>query len=123
MADVPTVSKDELLERVGRVQLVNVLEQEYDHLGMIRGSKRIPLSQLEARMGELEPGKEVVVYCASYDCDASRKAAALLEANGYNVHAYEGGIREWTEAGLPFDPAGGVKDASEIAGMNVGAVK
>jgi ArsR family transcriptional regulator len=101
-----TISKEELARRLVEdpsLQVVNVLDPKQYHLGFIRGSKRIPLSELERRAGELDKSREVIVYCASYDCHASRNAAKKLEALGFCARAYEGGIKEWKEAGLPVE--------------------
>ena len=100
---VKTVTKEELQRKLkdGTAQVINVLEPEHYALGAIRGSKKIPLSGLESRLGELDKSKEVVTYCAGVDCDASRKAADLLAAKGFKASAYEGGVKEWKEAGLP----------------------
>jgi rhodanese-related sulfurtransferase len=103
---VPTISREELAARLAsgaRVQLVNVLEPDYYRLGMIRGSLKIPLSQLDQRSSELDPSVDVITYCASYECEASRKAAEKLADRGFSVKAFEGGIKEWTAAGLPMD--------------------
>lgn len=100
---VQTITKDELAKRLGEVQVVNVLAPNYYNLGFIQGSKKIPLAELETRLGELDKSKEVVTYCAGVDCSSSSKAAKLLAEKGFKVKAYEGGIKEWTEAGLPQD--------------------
>ena len=98
-----TVSKEELKEKLkqGAAQVVNVLEPKWDSLGSIEGSVKIPVSQLEKRAGELDKGKEVITYCASHDCSASREGAEKLAALGFKVRAYEGGLKEWKESGLP----------------------
>lgn len=101
-----TCSKRELEEMVRYeedVQLVNVLSRDYYPLGSIKGSLKIPLDELEDRLNELDMARPVVVYCASYECMASRKAAELLSGKGFHVKAYEGGIKEWKEAGYPLD--------------------
>jgi rhodanese-related sulfurtransferase len=99
-----TISKENLytaLTRGDRLQLVNVLEPEHYGLGSIRGSLRIPLSELDRRMEELDRSVDVVTYCASTECPMSRQAAERLAQKGFNVRAYEGGIKEWKSAGLP----------------------
>src|SRR3990167_2463049 len=101
-----TINKEELsriLQTDSKAQVVNVLEPKSYHLGFIRGSKRIPLSELEQRANELDKNREVIVYCASYDCPASRNAAAKLQEMGYTVRAYAGGIKEWKEYGFPTE--------------------
>ena len=103
---IQTISKEDLSKKLAggeRFELVNVLEPEYYVQGIIRGSRKIPLSQLERRANELDKSQEVVVYCASYDCPVSRQAAEKLAEKGFDVKAYEGGVKEWKEAGLPTD--------------------
>ncbi len=103
-AGVRRISREDLASRIASAeppQVVNVLEPEHHHLGMIPGSLRIPLSQLDRRMGELDKERPVVVYCAGMHCHASRKAAEKLARHGFDVQAYEGGIEEWKGEGLP----------------------
>jgi rhodanese-related sulfurtransferase len=104
---VKTISKEELQQKMkqGKVQVVNVLEPKWSHLGSIQGSLRIPVSQLEKRAGELDKSREVVTYCAGVQCSASRDGAQKLAALGFDVRAYEGGVKEWQEAGLPVEGA------------------
>lgn len=100
------IRKEELAEAIAarRVQVVNVLEApEAGRLRRIAHSRHIPLSELEARLGELDRGRDVVVYCKDSACAASRRAARLLAEQGFHVRAYEGGIEEWVAAGLPTD--------------------
>ena len=104
--DVQTITKEELSKKMAAgepVQVVNVLSPEQYKLGIIKGSQKIPLEELDKRIGELDKIREVVTYCGSYKCGASRQAAGKLAAMGFNVRAYEGGIKEWKEAGLPLD--------------------
>jgi rhodanese-related sulfurtransferase len=107
MEHVESISKEQLQERLRdpkqRAQVINVLEPTHYHLGMIRGSRRIPVSQLDRRMRELDKAREVITYCAHRECDASRRAAEKLAIYGYDVKAYEGGIKEWSAAGLPTE--------------------
>ena len=101
------ITKEELKKKIQEgagVQVVNVLDPKWYELGAIKGSKKIPLKELEKRAGkELDKSKEVVTYCASYECNASREAAQKLAAMGFKVSAYEGGIKEWKESGLPVE--------------------
>ena len=107
-ADVKVMTKDALNEKIKKgekFQLVNVLDPQYYSLGIIKGSKKIPLADLDKRLSELDKAQEVVTYCADVSCSASRKAAEMLAGKGFNVSAYEGGIKEWTAASLPMDEA------------------
>jgi rhodanese-related sulfurtransferase len=101
-----TISKDELAAKLGTpgVVLVNVLAPEaYDKIH-IKGSISIPRNELEGgRWKELDKSNEIITHCSSYTCDASRNTAVFLEKQGYNVRAYEGGLREWAEAKLPTE--------------------
>lgn len=101
-----TISKNELVSKLGTngEVVVNVLESPSYEKIHIKGSLSIPLSQLKAgRWSELDKSKEIVTHCSSYTCDASREAAEFLEAKGFNVKAYEGGMREWAESNLPTE--------------------
>ncbi|MCR4336243.1 MAG: rhodanese-like domain-containing protein [Candidatus Omnitrophica bacterium] len=105
-SQVKTISKDELIEKIEGnelIQLVNVLKPEYYNFGFIKGSMKIPVDELDQRLGELDKNREVITYCAHYECSASRRAAEKLSAAGFNARAYEGGIKEWKEAGLPIE--------------------
>jgi len=103
---VKTITKEELskkLQNKSPIQVVNVLAPEYYTMGVIKGSIKIPLDQLDKRFNELDKSKETVTYCANTTCTASRMAAEKLDALGFNVRAYEGGAKEWKEAGLPIE--------------------
>ena len=98
--------KNELAAKLGSpgVVVVNVLDPEAYEKIHIKGSISIPKSQLVAgRWRELDKSKEIVTHCSSYQCDASREAAQFLEKYGFDVKAYEGGIKEWAEARLPTE--------------------
>jgi rhodanese-related sulfurtransferase len=89
----------------------NVLTDEYFTGPMIPGSVRMPLTTIvrDARNAALPLDAEIVVYCSSDTCPQSTLAAEKLVRSGYrNVHIYEGGVKQWREAGLPLeqlDPA------------------
>ena len=101
-----TISKDQLKEKLGSPNLtvVNVLAPEsYDRIH-IKGSISVPKSKLTAgEWQQLNRNGEIVVHCSSYTCDASREAANFLADKGFNVSAYEGGMKEWAEAGFPTE--------------------
>jgi rhodanese-related sulfurtransferase len=100
---VRVITKDALYEKIRKgapLQLLNVLDPEYYSLGVIKGSMRIPLAELDKRCSELDRSKEVVTYCADTSCSASREAAELLAKKGFQVSAYVGGIKEWAKKNL-----------------------
>lgn len=99
-----------------KFNLWNVLSHEYFKPEMnIPGSIWTPFDHLERKLEKLNIRKneEIVVYCGGVQCPQSKQAAEKLVELGYtNVYAYEGGIKEWQEAGykfetLPENPGGG----------------
>jgi len=83
--------------------LINVLKPEHFQKAHINSSINIPLEsrsftkQVETVAGGKD--RDVVVYCASFDCDASPKAAQKLEKAGFkHVYDYEGGTKDWLDS-------------------------
>ncbi len=65
--------------------LLDVRSETEFKSGAIPGAKNIPVQSLASRLGELEPARPVVVYCASGIRSAS--AASLLKRRGFSeVH-------------------------------------
>jgi ArsR family transcriptional regulator len=99
------VSRAELMARV-RDDLVTVLDvrpEDEFRLGHLPCAINIPLAELERRLAELAPGREVVAYCRGPYCVLSFEAVALLRAHGYTVHRLEDGYPEWKAFGLPIE--------------------
>ena len=101
------VSRRGLLERA-REDLALVLDvrppDEYG-AGHLPGAINIPLGELEERLGELDPGQEIVAYCRGAYCVLSFEAVAALRARGYRIRRLEEGFPEWKAAGLPIEHA------------------
>lgn len=84
--------------------LINVLPTDYYDDCHIEGSINIPLEDLAQRIKQYDKDDYIVLYCARYSCSASRNAWHKVHDMGYtNVWAYEGGIAEWAQAGLPVE--------------------
>lgn len=84
--------------------LINVLDGEDFRRVHIEGSESIPVSgeSFVAEVEALAGGKEatIVVYCSSLDCQSSPEAARKLDRAGFtDVYDFEGGIKEWLQAG------------------------
>jgi rhodanese-related sulfurtransferase len=80
--------------------------QEYQG-GRVLNAVHVPLSQLASRGDELKKfvSRPVIAYCERGN--RSRGAASALAKLGFGqVYSLRGGLRAWTEAGLPV-----VKDA------------
>lgn len=100
------LSKDDL-KRMNEEQhedfvLINVLPRDAFNEQHIRTSINIPQERedFEKMVKDVAGSKDrkIVVYCASFDCPASPKAAEKLEKAGFTkVYDYEGGTRDWFE--------------------------
>lgn len=115
---IPVVDKDDLLKMIDsdNTIILNVLASHAYEKLHIKNSISAPYDKLEnGELDELGRGKKIVVYCASYNCGASRKAASLLREKGLDASAYEGGIKEWAESGFPTE--GNLTAEEYLAGL------
>jgi rhodanese-related sulfurtransferase len=86
--------------------LVNVLGKDAFDAAHIPQSINIPLGQEALFEQHFAKDKEIVVYCASPNCDASPKVAQALADRGFTwVLDYEGGISDWKNAGNKVIPS------------------
>ncbi len=94
-----------LLERVreGLVTVLDVRPAEEFAVGHLPGAINIPLAELEARLGELEPEQEIVAYCRGPHCVLAFEAVARLRKQGASARRLDGGLPEWRLAGLPVE--------------------
>jgi len=97
------VSRAELVQRSrdGAVTILDVRPEDEFALGHLPGALNIPLRELEARLGEIDPKQEVVAYCRGPYCVLSFEAVAALRARGFKARRLEDGLPEWRVAGLP----------------------
>lgn len=106
-----TMQRDELknlLDRHKDIHLINVLGPKEYKKAHIPGSYNIPVSdknflqEVEKNIDDKDAA--IIVYCANSDCTASPDAAKKLENAGYTrVVDFEGGIKDWIEAGYPVE--------------------
>jgi hydroxyacylglutathione hydrolase len=88
------------------VAVIDVRTPDEVEAGAIPGAHEIALAELVRRVGELDPARPTVVYCASGY--RSSIAASVLRANGFSdVSDLLGGYAAWstTIAGGPGEPA------------------
>jgi rhodanese-related sulfurtransferase len=100
------------LGTLGATHLVNTQDavlldlretKEYEG-GRLPNAVHIPLSQLDARAGELAKytSRPVIAYCATGS--RSRNAGAALAKAGFkDVYNLNGGFLAWKDAGLPVE--------------------
>ncbi len=88
---------DQRAAELADLQVVDVRNPGEVAAGTIPDAVTIPVGQLPARMGELDPARPTVVYCAGGY--RSSVAASLLRANGFtDVSDILGGYGAWDEA-------------------------
>jgi rhodanese-related sulfurtransferase len=80
--------------------LINVLSPDDFNKKHIRTSINIPVkdANFAKRVEEVAGDKErdIIVYCANFDCPASTDAANALDKAGFrNTYDYEGGTQDW----------------------------
>ena len=100
----PVISVDELKarwDRGDRPFLLDVREVVEHQLVRLDGDVLIPLGELVSRQHELDPDREIVVYC--HHGNRSGRATAYLRHNGFpHARNLRGGIEEWA---VRIDPA------------------
>lgn len=92
-----------MMDRKESFQLLDVREPVEHEICALPGSKLIPLGQLAARLGELDPERPVVVYCRS----GGRSAVAarrLMDAGYKRVLNLRGGTLAWSDDVDPSTP-------------------
>jgi rhodanese-related sulfurtransferase/DNA-binding HxlR family transcriptional regulator len=96
-AEVEAISRDELLKRLRRndVVLVDVRPAEEFDAGHIQGAVSIPLDELDERLAELPADSEIVAYCRGAFCAYAHEAVRRLRAEGRSAQRLEGGWPEW----------------------------
>jgi rhodanese-related sulfurtransferase len=100
-ASVNTLEATQMINRQDALML-DVREQAEYAQSHILNARALPLSQLEARIGDIEKFKDkpLIVYCATDN--RSSTAVATLKKRGFsNVVSLSGGFAAWQSAGLP----------------------
>ena len=101
MPGVPELNPTEFVARWpghasgDEVVLLDVREHDELALAAVEGALHIPMREVPARLGELDPAKPIVVMCHSGG--RSRRVAEFLKGNGFpDVFNLNGGIDAWS---------------------------
>ena len=108
------LGQDRDLEAIDQEQLLRLLEEdavividvrpviEYRQGHIIR-ARSLPLEDLERRLRDFPPSREVVAYCRGPYCVFADEAVRALKSHGYSARRLSGGFPEWRSAGLPVE--------------------
>ncbi len=101
------VARTELFERIqsGLVTVLDVRPADEFAMSHLPGALNMQLSEIEARVAEFDPTREIVAYCRGPYCVLSYEAVAKLRTRGLKARRLEDGLPEWKAAGLPLDTA------------------
>jgi len=106
---IPVISEEDVVKSFETKEPVVVLdvrtEKEFTGpLGHIKGSKHIPVDQLETRLSELGGDKEKVIITTCHSGTRSDWAAKILVKAGFtNVMNMKGGMSTWSGKNLPVE--------------------
>jgi rhodanese-related sulfurtransferase len=103
-----TVTRDQLRARLrdGDVVVIDVRPHAEFAAGHISGAVSIPVQELDARLGEIPGGAEVVAYCRGPYCVYADDAVRRLTKEGIAAARLEDGYPEWAGEGLSADTTG-----------------
>lgn len=104
LSSVPTITAGQLRERLASPNpplLVDVREPSEWQFCRLAEAVHIPLGELEARRGELDPDREIVIYC-HHGVRSERAARILLTHQFKRVASLQRGIDAWS---LQIDPS------------------
>src|SRR4051794_29168255 len=85
----------------GAIQLVDVREPHEREAGYLPGSRHVPLAELTAAAGSIDPDRPVVFVCR-VGARSSMAAWSFARA-GFDSHNLTGGVIGWVDSGLPFE--------------------
>jgi rhodanese-related sulfurtransferase len=101
MRELPAPDVAKLLEDGSPLLLLDVREAWELATAAIPGASHVPMGEVPARLGELDPARTTVVFC--HHGGRSAQVAMYLERNGFtDVINLAGGIDAWSQV---IDPA------------------
>ncbi len=98
VSDVPTRFDESVV-------LLDVREDDEWQRGHAAGARHIPMGEVPARIGEIDPDAQLFVIC--HLGGRSLRVAQYLARNGYTPTNVGGGMQAWADAGRPVVTDGG----------------
>jgi len=92
----------QLRAELAHARWIDVREPYEFEAGHIPGIEHLPL----ARLGELDPGEELIVFVCRVGA-RSGMAAMALRRHGLEAYSLDGGMLAWAASGAELEPAGG----------------
>jgi rhodanese-related sulfurtransferase/DNA-binding transcriptional ArsR family regulator len=98
-------SRESLLARArsGDIVVIDVRPESEYSAGHLPFARSMPLAELERRLADLPPGREIVAYCRGPYCVMSDEAIKLLRQRGFTAYKIADGVSEWSAGGLPIE--------------------
>ena len=108
LSEIAVVSRDKLAQMIEQAGVTVIdVRPEIEYLaGHIENAISIPITELESRISEIPPGRQVVAYCRGRYCAFAPAAVRLLRRHGIMAARLEEGFPEWRRAGLPVAEGG-----------------
>jgi len=99
------ISREELRERMrqGVVTVIDVRPVEEFLAGHLPGAVNITVEALAERLGDLDPGREIIAYCRGPYCALAYRAVDAIRGLGREARRLEDGYPEWKLAALPVE--------------------
>lgn len=102
---LPVITAEELMTKIGHIKVIDVRgsDEFNNELGHIYNAELATLGpDLEKRLNEEDPGKEIVFVCRSGK--RSLEATKMALHKGFeSVYNLQGGMLKWNELRLPFE--------------------
>lgn len=93
MKTITTTELEALLQADDSFNLIDVREVDEYAGGHIKQAKNVPLSELGAKVDELDRSKPIYVICAAGG--RSMNASIYLDSLGFDVTNVDGGMMSW----------------------------
>jgi rhodanese-related sulfurtransferase/DNA-binding transcriptional ArsR family regulator len=105
--EMEPITREELAARMrdGLVTLIDVRPPDEFALGHVPGAINVPLGELETRLSDFDPHREVVAYCRGPWCVLSFEAIAMIRDRGFRARRLQDGMPEWKAAGMAVEAA------------------